>query len=385
MRGQGYVVDVLTEKPITVEKLGDYSVLIIAEPDVTVSGPAYFTTDECTVIKEFVENGGGLLLMGSQFVGGSSMSEFIADYYTVYHYPEIHNALLANLSVGMRFAEGMIGPDPYDVMADDDIVDQAGGPKGNIWIHEGDKSHPIWDNVTDGKFAYWHGCSINVTGESIVKVATGDDDTYTSVKNPYFSPIVKPKGSYPVAIAATEYGNGRIVAYGDAGCWQGKVECMGEVFTDPKYHEQELAQNIMAYLTTAGYKPNVSISTDKIKYCPRETMTVTIDTANPTNEPVTFTWFLGIPQFGYWANIYKGTLPAGFEDTIEVPIYVSENWGASPFSIVWYVGLQDGETGEVLAADCTCCAYCICGKETMQIPVDVAEEIRKTIEIGNNV
>ncbi|MCD6455653.1 MAG: hypothetical protein J7K81_02530 [Methanophagales archaeon] len=259
MRGEGYAVDVLTEGPITVEKLGDYCVLIIAEPDVTVSGPAYFTTDECTVIKEFVEDGGGLLLMGTQLVGGSSMDEFIADYYTVYHYPEIHNALLENLSVGMRFAEGMMGPDPYDVMADDGIVDHAGGPKGNIWIHEGDKSHPIWDNVTDGKFAYWHGCSINVTDESIVKVATGDDDTYTSVKNMDYSPIVKPSGSYPVAIAATDYGNGWIVAYGDAGCWQGKVECMGgAVFTDPKYHEQELAQNIIEYL--AGPIPTGNIT-----------------------------------------------------------------------------------------------------------------------------
>ena len=51
--------------------------------------------------------------------------------------------------------------------------DQVGGPKGNIWIHTGDKTHPIWNNVTDGKFAYWHGCSINVTDSSIDIVATG--------------------------------------------------------------------------------------------------------------------------------------------------------------------------------------------------------------------
>jgi len=35
--------------------------LIIAEPDVTTSGPAYFTTEENDAIKSFVENGGGPL------------------------------------------------------------------------------------------------------------------------------------------------------------------------------------------------------------------------------------------------------------------------------------------------------------------------------------
>jgi len=254
IRGEGYVVDVLTEGPISTEKLAGYNVLIIAEPDVTTSGPAYFTTEENDAIKSFVENGGGLLLMGTQLVGGSSLSEFFGDYDTVYHYPEIHNALLANLSVGMRFAEGMIDGDPYDVMVEDDSEDQVGGPKGNIWIHTGDKTHPIWNNVTDGKFAYWHGCSINVTDSSIDIVATGDDDTYTTVKNADYSPVVKPPGSYPVAIATTEYSGGKIVAYGDAGCWQGQTP-FGPVFTDPNYHEQEIALNLIEYLTT---KPTFS-------------------------------------------------------------------------------------------------------------------------------
>jgi len=248
IRGEGYAVDVLTEGPISTEKLAGYNVLIIAEPDVTTSGPAYFTTEENDAIKSFVENGGGLLLMGTQLVGGSSPSEFTADYNTVYHYPEVLNALLANLSVDMRFAEGMIDGDPYDVMVEDDILDQVGGPKGNIWIHTGDKTHPIWNNVTDGKFAYWHGCSINVTDSSIDIVATGDDDTYTSVKNMDYSPVVKPPGSYPVAIATTEYGSGKIVAYGDAGCWQGAPPFGGSVINNPDYHEQEIALNLIEYL-----------------------------------------------------------------------------------------------------------------------------------------
>ena len=73
----------------------------------------------------------------------------------------------------MRFAEEMIEGDLYDVMVEDDSEVQVGGSKGNIWIHTDDKTHPIWNNVTDGKFAYWHGCSINVTASSIDIVATG--------------------------------------------------------------------------------------------------------------------------------------------------------------------------------------------------------------------
>jgi len=308
MREQGYGVDVLTEGPISTEKLEGCGVLIIAEPDVTTSGPAYLTAEESAAISTFVENGGGLLLMGTQLVGGSTVSEFMTDYYTVYHYPEIHNALLANLGVGMEFAEGMIGPDPYDVLVEDDIMDWVGGPKGNIWIHEGDKSHPIWDSVTDGKFAYWHGCSINVTDDVIDIVATGDDDTYTSVKNSDYSPVVKPKGSYPVAIAAAEYGNGRIVAYGDAGCWQGKTPFGDSTFNTPKYHEQELALNLIAYLTTASYKPTVSIYTDNPSYTTGDTMHVGLDIANPGDAlPVKFAVWLEMSGGGTYLLTYTPT------------------------------------------------------------------------------
>jgi len=51
IRGEGYAVDVLTEGPISTEKLAGYDVLIIAEPDVTTSGPAYFTIEENDAIR----------------------------------------------------------------------------------------------------------------------------------------------------------------------------------------------------------------------------------------------------------------------------------------------------------------------------------------------
>jgi len=62
IRGEGHVVDMLTEGPISTEKLVGYDVLIIAEPDVTTSGPAYYTTEENDAIKSFVENGVGYFI-----------------------------------------------------------------------------------------------------------------------------------------------------------------------------------------------------------------------------------------------------------------------------------------------------------------------------------
>jgi C1A family cysteine protease len=132
-------------------------------------------------------------------------------------------------------------------------------------------------------------------------------------------------------------------------------------------------------------EPTISIETDKFKYCPRNTMNITIDISNPTKSPVTFKWYLGVPTFGYWGQIYSVTLPAGFEYTFEVPLYIGA-WSEIPFSAVWYVDLQEPETGQELAADCACWSYCpTCGETTamttsMPLLKDIATEIGEEIE-----
>jgi len=130
--------------------------------------------------------------------------------------------------------------------------------------------------------------------------------------------------------------------------------------------------------------PRITVETDKFKYCPCDTMNITIDISNPMSEAVIFKWFLWIPQLDYSTMIYKKILPAGYEDTIEVPLHV-EKWGEKPFSLVWYVDLQDAKTGHVLAADTTVCAYCpTCGRKAITVPVlmpsDIATEIREETE-----
>jgi len=103
--------------------------------------------------------------------------------------------------------------------------------------------------------------------------------------------------------------------------------------------------------------PKIAIKTDKFKYHPGDKMHITIGISNPTKQPVTFKWFLGVPTFGFWMSMYKGEFPPGFEHTFEVPFPI-EAWEKEPFSAVWYVDLQDPETGQELVADCACWSYC---------------------------
>jgi len=130
--------------------------------------------------------------------------------------------------------------------------------------------------------------------------------------------------------------------------------------------------------------PTVTIETDKFKYCPCDTMNITVEISNPTNSSVTFKWFVGIPQFEYWKKIHSMNIPAGYHKTFTVPLHV-EKWGEKPFSLVWYVDLQDPKTGQVLAADVVCCAYCpTCGKGEVVIPTSTpslwSTEIEEEIE-----
>ena len=137
-------------------------------------------------------------------------------------------------------------------------------------------------------------------------------------------------------------------------------------------------------------KPEIWIETDKFKYCSCNTMDVRIEIFNPTDRPVIFKWFLGIPQFDFWMPVYKEELPPYFEDTIEESLHIGE-WSKTPFSAVWYVDLQDPKTGDELAADCACWSYSPwCGPvPPKEMPVsmpttpslsDIATEIGEEIE-----
>lgn len=102
--------------------------------------------------------------------------------------------------------------------------------------------------------------------------------------------------------------------------------------------------------------PTISISTDSFKYSPGDTMTITIDIANPTEDSLTFQWYWGIPQDDFWHSVKSGSIPAaGYDDTVNLSFRIP-NWGSTPFGNVFYMQLLDAD-GEVLDADITWWAY----------------------------
>ncbi|MGZ7109716.1 MAG: DUF4350 domain-containing protein, partial [Methanobacterium sp.] len=61
LQENGYTVSTITDRPLTLEKLKDYGVLIIMDQT------RNYTDDEVQAIKEFVNDGGGLLIVGSNW------------------------------------------------------------------------------------------------------------------------------------------------------------------------------------------------------------------------------------------------------------------------------------------------------------------------------
>lgn len=108
-------------------------------------------------------------------------------------------------------------------------------------------------------------------------------------------------------------------------------------------------------LTPESSLPTVSISTDRFEYSPGDTMIRHLEIDNPTTSPVTFNWYLGVPQLAYWGTMASASIPAGFSYSGDSTFPVGD-WGPTPFGMVWYVELTDG-TGEVLDSTAATCAY----------------------------
>ncbi len=145
--------------------------------------------------------------------------------------------------------------------------------------------------------------------------------------------------------------------------WAGIATSSGESYVSPdgtefeKYGTGGKDLGIRARAEReAPEEPEISVETDKFEYCLGETMEIKIAVSNPTSSPVTLKWFFGSPTLGVWLPMYVGSLPAGYANTFVVLLPV-EKWSETPFSAVWYVDLQDPETGKELAADCACWSY----------------------------
>ena len=138
-----------------------------------------------------------------------------------------------------------------------------------------------------------------------------------------------------------------------------------------------LIHNSLVLTTAPIEEPAVSISTDSFEYCLGDTMTVTLDIANPTEDSITFEWYIGVPQLDIWVTYASTSIPAGFDNSYTIPIPVGD-LGPTPFGLVHYVHMLDPVSGDVLVQDVALCAYSPGMGEAM--PVDIEEEIMKTIE-----
>jgi hypothetical protein len=127
-----------------------------------------------------------------------------------------------------------------------------------------------------------------------------------------------------------------------------------------------------------GAPTSVSIITNKTRYSSGDKMTVTINIANPTEESVKFQWYWVVPQFSICVPVMSVPIPADYDDTHDFSFTIP-NWGSTPFGNVFYAQLLDA-SGEVLDADCAYWIYSSSGKVMPTKEIDIAKEIKKTIE-----
>jgi len=171
-------------------------------------------------------------------------------------------------------------------------------------------------------------------------------------------------------IIASSYGSGRAVYF--PYCPDGRTNWSS---VGGQLLEQLFINAVKWAAGEAG--PSISISTDSFEYSPGDTMTVTLDIANPTEDSVTFEWYIGVPQLDIWVTYASVSIPAGFDNSYTIPIPVGD-WGPTPFGLVHYVHMLDPVSGDVLVQDVALCAYSPGVGEAM--PVDIEEAIMKTIE-----
>ncbi len=174
----GWIVDINTE-PITYEKLKDYDVLIITNPSQDI------TDEEAQAIQEFVENGGGLFILGESYYGHvyyKSLNKVVSKY-------------------GIEFNN--------DELMDDEMNT---GRKWFPLVGIYNLDHPAMKFLTADHQMYYNGDTLTVSG-SVTWLVRGYETAYSEDRD---GNVIYEKGSRPVIAAAVEVGQGRIVAYGSS-------------------------------------------------------------------------------------------------------------------------------------------------------------------------
>jgi PGF-CTERM protein len=214
-----FEIEVNTDTPLDSIALGKYNVLVIAIPDKEIS------ETEINAVLNFVDDGGGLLLLGES--GGVIDS-------------------MDNLSENFGI-----------VFNRDTLKDPTNRCCASSWYPGNDRmvivhsfiSHPITKDIKS--IAYYHhyqgyyGCTLSLSG-SASALAIGDDDSYSEVYE---------EGSCPPVLAVSHYGDGKVVGYGCYHSWLKDPETMwakihGGLADEDKDNKQ-LALSVFHYLSDA--------------------------------------------------------------------------------------------------------------------------------------
>lgn len=173
---------------MTYDKLKDYDIFITYLSWKKDLGPKP-TSSEAEALERYIRDGGSALLMGGDPYWGLWTNEYL-------------NVLSASFAVSFN---------------DDQLLDPTDYDPNVTRVEDDAERHIVFHNlarhpVTVGVNKIWaHGtCSLVVNNPNAVVIVAGDDDTYSDRYSSY------PKGSYPPAVVALEYGSGRIIFSGGA-------------------------------------------------------------------------------------------------------------------------------------------------------------------------
>ncbi|MCD6168212.1 MAG: hypothetical protein J7J33_02755, partial [Caldisericia bacterium] len=173
----GWLVDV-NAQPITLDLLSKYNVLIIPNPKSDI------TEKEAQAIKEWVRNGGGLLITG--------------DWYKYVYYRSLNKV---TEEFGIKFNDDELMDDEYNT-----------GKSYYPLVGEFNFVHPTTRFLSGAHQLYYSGNTLDISGNAIWLIR-GYETSYAVSET---GDITKEKGSKPIIAAAVEVGSGRIVAYGSS-------------------------------------------------------------------------------------------------------------------------------------------------------------------------
>jgi parallel beta-helix repeat protein len=208
---KGYEVTTLNSTPITSEKLDDCSIFVISAPKKP------FDTNEVIAIREFVSNGGSLLLLnewGGDFRQGSNLNEIAENF-------------------GIVFKNDLVN----------DPTDNFHSTPSYALIHEF-SDHYITKEVNE--FLYPAGCSLIANNFSI---ARADDDSYTTLPKIPIQALAEEEPGAITVLAATNFEGGRVVCIGDGDfCGDLDIDGDGRANID-EYDNKNLTLNIVEWLS----------------------------------------------------------------------------------------------------------------------------------------